>query len=307
MSLSVVINAKNMATTLGQTLKSVEGFADEIVLVDMKSTDDTVVVAKKFGAKVFAYDQNLGFADPARNFALSKATSEWILVLDADEEVTPELKKLLVEIIGGKSADIQHADAYNIPRKNLIFGKWIEKTGWWPDYQLRFFKTGTVSWTNKVHTAPVVTGKVVDLPADEIIAIIHHNYQSISQFVERMNRYTEIQSDTKHLEDSTPVTAAQVVHTFSAELLRRLFFQEGIDEGTHGVSLSFLQTMYELVAELKRWEKQGFSVGETKPEQTLKELRDLQKHLNYWIADWQIAHTTGFSQMWWKFRRKYSI
>src|SRR5258708_3812982 len=102
MSISVVINTKNMAGTIGQAIKSVEGIADEVIIVDMMSSDDTVAIAKKNGAQVFNYTEDLGFADPARNFALSKAKSDWILVLDADEEVPEALGRLLKKISVGQ-------------------------------------------------------------------------------------------------------------------------------------------------------------------------------------------------------------
>jgi glycosyltransferase involved in cell wall biosynthesis len=302
--LSVVVNTKNAAETLKGSLESVKDFADEIVVVDMKSSDDTVVLAKKYTKKVFAYERDLGFADPARNFALSKATGDWVLVLDADEEITSDLKEKLRGIMSSEKDDVI---AYFLPRKNMIFGKWIAHTGWWPDYQLRFFKKGTVSWTEKVHTSPVAIGKTAVLPAQESLAIVHHNYQRISQFVDRLNRYTTVQSQQKFSEKSEQeFSSANIIKSFANEFFRRMFVQDGLLDGQHGVSLSFLQAMYEQIVFLKKWEQAGFvdSKRNSDPAATVKALREFQNDLNYWLADWQVKHARGASYIVWKIRRR---
>src|SRR5258708_5586692 len=194
MSLSVVINTKNMGGTIRRALESIKDVATEIVIVDMNSTDETLKIAYQYTDKIFTYEKDLLFADPARNFALSKATGDWILVIDADEELSDSLKSMMKLIMSGKMDANLQADCYFIPRRNIIFGKRMEKTGWWPDYQLRFFKRGQAEWTDKVHTPPITHGKVVQLPAKDELAIIHHNYQTVAQYVERLNRYTTVQA-----------------------------------------------------------------------------------------------------------------
>ncbi|SRR5258708_5807906 len=310
MDLSVVINTKNMAGTLGNALESVKDFADEVVVVDMSSTDDTVKIAKKYGAKIFPYEKDFGFADPARNFALSKATGSWVFVLDADEELSPGLKKLIQQIIAGDVNEQLLADCYFIPRRNEIFGKWLSNTGWWPDYQLRFFKKGMANWTEKVHTAPITKGKVAYLPAEMDLALLHHNYQSVSQFLERLNRYTDLESLEQYAshKPETQFSADSITESFRSEFFRRFFVQKGFEDGIQGLSLSFLQAIYQMVAVLKQWEQEGFpESGKEHSEQNVAALQKFQQELGYWMADWRVRHTSGPMKVFWQLRRKFKV
>ncbi len=306
MGISVVINTKNAAETLQRTLESVKGWADEIIIVDMKSTDGTLKIAKKFTKKIFEYE-DVGYVEPARNFALSKASEEWVFVLDADEEVPSELKNLVKQVTEGTAVLTQPADAYWIPRKNIVFGKWIEKTGWWPDYQLRLFKNGEVQWSDEVHVPPKVHGKAQFFPAQEDISLIHHNYQTISQFTDRLNRYTSAEVLKTGVGDSEHFTPEAAIQVFTAEFIQRFFVHKGIDEGMHGISLSYLQSMYQLIVLLKRWEKHNFKIMPAEQLKTIRALRQVQRELNYWIADWQIHNSSGLENIWWRVRRLLKI
>lgn len=297
MPLSVIINTKNTATTLERTLQSVT-FADEIVIVDMHSTDATVEIATKYTDKIFKFD-DVGYVEPARNFAISKASHDWIFILDADEEVPPKLRKLIEGVVENHGASMP--DCFYIPRKNIIFSKWIRKTGWWPDMVLRFFRKGHVEWSNELHAVPVTKGQVKDLPHDGELAILHHNYQAVEQFVGRLNRYTTIQAKER---TSEKVDAAAIVNQFSDEFFRRLFAQKGIDEGMHGIGLSFLQTFSEVIRTLKVWEQQGFEESGKDQLKTIGALRQFQHSLNYWVADWQVQNSKGLSKLIWRIRRK---
>src|SRR5690606_14218835 len=127
-----------------RTLKSVR-FADEVVIVDMQSTDATLAIAQEVTDRIISV-KDVGYVEPARNTALSKATGDWILLVDADEEVPETLRDYLFE----RMEQPDSAEAYYLPRKNIVFGTWYHYAGWWPDYQLRFFKRGTVTWPTKI-------------------------------------------------------------------------------------------------------------------------------------------------------------
>jgi (heptosyl)LPS beta-1,4-glucosyltransferase len=306
MGISVVINTKNAAETLPLTLGSVKGWADEIVIVDMKSRDDTLKIAKKYTKNIFEF-KDTGFVEPARNFAISKAKQEWVFVLDADEEVSSELKDLIKQVTDGAAVLTRPADAYWIPRKNIIFGKGMEKSGFWPDFQLRLFKKDEVAWSDEIHVDPVVRGKAEYFPVQEELAIIHHHYQSLHQYLERLDRYTTaevLKSGSTATEQFTPEA---VMRVFNAEFFRRVFLDKGIEEGMHGISVSYLQSLYQVVVILKRWEQQGFRKQSSELPQTFESLRTFQKELNYWIADWHIHHTTGVKSIWWRVRRSFRI
>ncbi len=307
-TLSVLIHTKNAARSLKRTLDSVKHLATEIVVVDMMSQDETAQIAQRAGVKFFTH-KDVGFVEPARNFGLSKTQGDWILILDADEEVSPGLKEFLHSLIQIDQTDL--VDCYYVPRQNLIFGKWVH-TGWWPDYQLRLFRQGHVTWQNEIHSIPITSGKVAELPAEVDYAIIHHNYQTVDQYLDRLNRYTRIESQQQlnaPRMTSKKLTGARLIHDFNDELLRRLFAEKGIEEGLHGVGLSYLQSMFQLVTTLKVWQEKHFppSTGHKQAQKSIQQLRQFQSELNYWIADYMIQHTSGIRQWWWRFRRKLKV
>jgi len=300
-TLSIVINTKNSQTTIVRTLQSVRQVADEIVVVDMQSSDQTVELAKRYTDRIFSYP-DVGYVEPARNFAVSKAKSDWILVIDADEEISTGLRNFLFELKENKLPDHLKADCYFLPRQNVIFGKWIEKTGWWPDFQLRLFASGRVEWLEQIHSIPMTTGKTIELPARDQYALIHHNYQTVDQFVDRLNRYTHIEAN-----QGGKVTSPQILNDYLEEMLRRLFAQKGIDEGIHGLALSLLQSNYPLLSGLKKWQNNGFKPSKGEQLQVIKTLKKFQSDLNYWIADWHVRHSHGAIKIGWKLRRKFKI
>lgn len=275
MKVSVVVNTYNEEKNLARCLESVRQLADEIVVVDMHSSDKTVEIAKKYGAKIFLHEYTR-FVEPARNFALSKATGDWILLLDADEELPKGLARKLKEI-----TEVGKVDFVKIPRKNIIFGKWMEYARWWPDYLVRFFCQGKVRFSNEIHVPPQTEGEELILEPKEELAIIHHNFQTISQFIERLNRYTDIQSEEKE-KQGYEFKIKDLLLKPSNEFFSRFFSGEGFKDRGHGLILSVLQAFSEFVVYLKVWEKQGFK------EERIGELRKtfgkVIKDFFYWQA-----------------------
>ena len=252
MKISVVVNTFNEEKNLERCLRSVESLASEIVVVDMHSTDGTIRIAKKFKAKVFPHEYT-HYVEPARNFALSKATGDWILLLDADEEISSGLAKTLTEI-----AQAGEVDWVELPRKNIIFGQWIKNSRWWPDYLPRFFKRGKVSISAEIHASYEKEGRGIQLPAEEENALVHHHYESIFQYLERLNRYTDIQAG-KLKEKGYAFCWQDLIIKPANEFFSRFFAGEGYRDGLHGLALALLQAFSELVLYLKIWEKGGFA------------------------------------------------
>ncbi|MBL7078630.1 glycosyltransferase family 2 protein, partial [Candidatus Shapirobacteria bacterium] len=188
LSISVVVNTLNEEKNLSRCLSSVEKLADEIVVVDMYSDDQTREIARKFGARVFLHEK-LNYVEPARNFAIEKARGKWIFILDADEKITSSLAKKLKEIAWADKGEI---DYVLIPRKNIIFGKWIQNSRWWPDYLPRFFKKGKIDWPAQIHQQPELKGNILTLPDVEKFAITHYNYDSLDQYLSRAQRYAKV-------------------------------------------------------------------------------------------------------------------
>ena len=300
-NLSVVINTKNAAETFKRALHSVD-WADEIIVMDMASSDDTREIAKKSGAKIFTHP-DVGYVEPARNAAIAKAGSEWIFVLDADEEIPPTLQEKIVYLIEGDAT----ADAYYIPRKNFVFNSWLYHAGWWPDYQLRLFKKGTVTWSNKIHSQPEIKGKADYLTATDDLAIIHYNYQTVDQYLERLVRYTTYEVTHRQ---KIGLKSSKIVQVFSHELMTRLFKEQGLAGGMIGVGVFFLQAMYEVVVVLKQWEAQGFvptKADKTDENDVIDAFRQLQKDLNYWLADAQVRRSTGLPKIFWLMRKHFKM
>lgn len=249
--ISVVVNTWNEEKNLPRAISSVKNLADEIVVCDMESSDQTVEVAKKLGTKVYKVKYT-GYVEPARNYALRCAQGKHILVLDADEELPKSLAAKLKKI-----AEENKADYVSIPRKNLIFGKWIKYSRWWPDYLVRFFKKGKVKWSSKIHVPPSTIGRELKLEPSEENAIIHYNYTSITQYIDRLNRYTIIQAQ-QLIADGYQFNLADLIKRPTNEFLSRFFAGEGFKDGFHGLVLASLQSFSEFIVLLKVWESQGF-------------------------------------------------
>ena len=238
--ISVVINTLNEEKNLPRAIESVKNFAGEVVICDMHSDDDTVRIAKNFGAVVYEH-KRVGYVEPARNYAINKASGEWIFILDADEE----LKGSLVNELKIISNDPK-ADYYRIPRKNIIFGKWIKYSKWWPDYNIRFFRKGYVSWNEIIHSVPLTTGKGIDLEAKEENAIVHHHYESIEQYIERLNRYTSHQTKVL-LKEGYKFRWQDLLEKSTQEFVGRFFQSEGYKKFGHGFAHRLLQGLSESV------------------------------------------------------------
>jgi len=154
---------------------------------------------------------------------------------------------------------------------------------------------------------PITRGNVKESPAKEALAIIHHNYQSVDQFINRLNRYTSIQAlyrDSPTLRMSDDDQAHSVLSAFTSEFLSRFFAYKGIEDGTHGMSLSLLQSMFVTVVKMKQWQLGGFKPAHSDSYETLAQLRKFQKELNYWIADWHVSKSRGWQKIYWRVRRK---
>lgn len=297
--LSVIVHTKNSARTLDNCLRSVS-FADEIVVLDMESTDDSRKIAKKYTSKVLRVD-DYGYVEPVRNFGIKQASYPWILLVDADEEISDGLRVWIESFVSREKRDEQYI-AYFLPRKNLIFKQEIQHTGWWPDYQLRFFKKGHVTWSNAIHSVPTIQGQSKQLPSDREKAIIHHNYETVDQYLTRLNHYTTIMASEKKY--SEPFSSKSVSSVFGNEFFRRAFEWNGVGDGALGVSLSLLQGFSELVARLKYWEKAGFHEVDSEDRDAVQALETFHKQLGFWIADWHVKHSSGVSQTYWKLKRK---
>lgn len=304
---SVVINTLNEEKHIEDVIKSVKQIADEIVVVDMKSIDSTRTIAKKLGAKVYEHER-MGYVEPARNFAISKANGKWVFIIDADERAPLSLLKVLKKISKGDFDDldskgISKADYYRIPRKNYVFDKALKHSRWWPDYNIRFFRKGYVDWSELIHSVPLTVGDGADLPPEEDYALKHLHYETVEQFIERMNRYTTMQAKNLFDEGKKFVWRDLVVKP-SNEFLSRYYQGEGYRDGVHGLALASLQAFSELVLYLKLWQLSKFKKQQITVSEVIDTHKKVMKDMNYWHADVRVRLGEGFLQ---KARRKLKI
>ncbi len=274
--LTVIINTLNDEKIIQRAIDSVS-WADEVLICDMDSEDETVKIAKKAGAKVVSHKREK-YVELARNFSVSNATNQWILILDPDEEVPAILAERIKEMMAKPIV----STFVEIPRKNIIFGKWMKASGWWPDHNIRLFRKGSASWSGEIHRQPEVEGQGLKLPDEENFAIIHHHYESISQFVSRMNRYTDAQA--KELTaGGYKFNWLDLINKPVREFMSRYFANRGFEDGLHGLSLGLLQAFSFLVLYLKLWELEKFKEQNITLEDFKKISQKTGSEISYWF------------------------
>lgn len=297
MVVSAVVNTRNEEKNITRCLKSIEPFVDEIIVVDMHSTDATIALARPFTQHIFEHEF-VGYVEPARNFAIEKASGDWIFILDADE-ILPESLGLKIR----RLVELSDYAYYRFPRKNIIFGKWIRHSGWWPDYQIRLFRKGVVTWGNDIHSIPLTEGRGMDLRAEEVNALHHEHYQTIEQYLDRLNRYTTVETKQK-IREGYEFKWQHLLLKPGSEFLTRYFVWEGYKDGLHGLVLSLLQAFSFLVVEIKIWEDTGFTEHQVSLESVRKIYMKLVKDLHYWHFTKLSERETGFVEKLHKIRAK---
>jgi glycosyltransferase involved in cell wall biosynthesis len=231
--LSVTVVAKNEAADLGAALASV-AWADEIVVVDSHSTDETVAIARQYTDRVVVHDW-LGHIEQ-KNYAASLASHDWILSLDADERVTPALAD---EIRATLTPDPVHT-AFRIPRVTWHLGRWVRSTDWYPDYQDRLYDRRHSRWTGRyVHDALTRTGSSGQLRGE----IQHYAYRDIADHLETIDRYTTLAARQMH-EDGRRAGLLQLAGHPPLAFLRNYLARGGIRDGVPGFIISSMNAYY---------------------------------------------------------------
>ncbi|MBI4136970.1 glycosyltransferase family 2 protein, partial [Candidatus Roizmanbacteria bacterium] len=274
--LSVVISAYNEEEVIETCLQSVS-WADEIVLIDNTSSDSTASIAKKFKAKVFKRPNN-PMLNVNKNYGFTKATGDWILNLDADESVDRELQDEIQNILVSENSPYV---GYKIPRKNMLFGKWIRHAGWYPDHQTRLFKRGTGAFAEKhVHEHIVVTGDVGILTGH----IVHHSFRTVSQFIKKHDLYSSNEAENL-LKDGYQFNGYDSIRFPRREFMSRYFAREGYKDGLHGLALSLLMAFYHLLIFLKLWEKNHYQETALKSTLLEKEFAEAHHEMSHWFFE----------------------
>lgn len=278
MILSVVIITHNEEANIGRTLASVQALvADgrgEIIVVDSGSTDRTVQIATSYGAKVFVEEWK-GYA-AQKNSAIDKATGDWILSLDADEELGPDLADELAghkDIRGINRAEgsrnwcltMEQASAgsrnlekikglpigYWISRKNHFLGRWIRHGGFWPDPKLRLFRRGAGTFEDRaVHEDVQLNGPTSRLSG----ALLHHSYPTLTDYLDHMNRYSSLGAETLVAKGPVRFSVFNIVARPVATFLYNYVFRLGFLDGREGLLLHLYHAVYVSWKYAKAWE-----------------------------------------------------
>jgi glycosyltransferase involved in cell wall biosynthesis len=272
--LSVIVITRNEAANIGAALDSV-AWADERIVVDAGSTDDTVAIARQQGARVEVRPWP-GYA-VQKNYAASIAAHDWLLSLDADERVTPELAAEIRALMA--TAADPPMRGYRMPRVTHAFGRWIRTTDWYPDRQLRLYDRRAGRWneTQRVHEsvrltpapigeslAPPDTRGDATMPARDALRppvgelrgeLQHFGYHGIAHHLDTINRYTTLAAEDMAAHGRRAGAAALLVHG-PAAFLRNYLLRGGWREGTVGLVISLMNAYYVLLKHIKLWERQ---------------------------------------------------
>ncbi len=243
--LSVVIITRDEAANIRDALQSV-AWADERVVVDSGSTDETVRIAREAGARVETHPWE-GYA-AQKNHATALAANDWILSLDADERVTPAL----ADEIRGLLVSDPPMHGYRIPRVTRYLGRWIRSTDWYPDPQLRLYDRRRARWKDVlVHESVTLDGAPGWLRGE----LEHHPYRDIAHHLETMDRYTTLAAEQMR-RDGRRAAVADLALQAPAAFLRNYFLRAGVRDGVTGLVVSILNSYYVFLKFAKLWELQ---------------------------------------------------
>ena len=242
--LSVVVITRNEAANIRAALESVR-WAEELVVVDSGSTDDTLRIAGEIADRVTAHDW-AGYG-AQKNHATELAAHDWVLSLDADERVSPALAREIRALLQAEPA----ARGYRIPRVTRYLGRWIRSTDWYPDHQLRLYDRRAARWNDRlVHESVAVDGPVRRLRGE----LEHRAYRDVSHHLQTIDRYTTLAARQMHREGRRAGWVDLVVRP-PAAFLRNYVVRRGVRDGVHGLIVSLLNAGYVLLKFVKLWER----------------------------------------------------
>ena len=244
-TLSVILITRNEEANLADCLASLEGSAQQIVVVDTNSSDRTLEIAKNYGAVIAQPADWPGFG-PQKNRALALATGDWVLSLDADERLTPALRSEILTAINHPA----HVECFAIPRLSWYCGRFIRHSGWSPDYVDRLFKRGTAHFSDDlVHERLIPNGQVARLENP----MLHFSFMNYSQVLQKLDRYSTASAEQAFAKGKTSNPMKAVLHGIWA-FTRTYFMRSGFLDGPQGFALAISNGQGTYYRYMKLWQ-----------------------------------------------------
>ena len=244
-TLSVILITRNEEANLGNCLASLEGIAQQIVVVDTNSSDRTLEIAKNHAAVISNPPDWPGFGRQ-KNRALDLASGDWVLSLDADERLTPALRAEIQRAI----ADSTHVDCFAIPRLSWYCGRFIRHSGWSPDYVERLFKRGTARFSDDlVHERLIPSGQVARLENP----MLHFSFMNYSQVLQKIDRYSTASAQQAFAKGKTSNPLKAILHG-AWSFFRTYIIKAGFLDGAQGLALAISNGQGTYYRYIKLWQ-----------------------------------------------------
>jgi len=255
--LSVVIMARNEEGNIAECLESVEGWAGEIVVIDDYSSDGTLEIVKRYTDRIF--QRRWDMEGLSRNFAYSKAGYDYVLSLDADERVTPELRDEIIAIFRNTPS----YNGYNIPHRNYLGKYWIRYGGWYPNAKLKMFRKDKFRYEeSEYHPRAFLEGATYTLKRD----ILHYNYHDFHSLFAKINHQTDFEAK-KWIRDGRRMSLAICFRKMLERFFKFYFIKQGYRDGFIGFFLAIYSGMYQFYTYCKYWEiKNKAAEGQAGPD-----------------------------------------
>ena len=242
-TLSAILITRNEEANLEDCLASLDGLATQIVVVDTQSTDRTLAIAQRYGALISSPPDWPGFG-PQKNRALDLASEDWVLSLDADERLTPELRAEIKGVL-----DKPQTDCYAIPRLSWYCGRFMRHSGWTPDYVDRLFKRGSARFSSDlVHERLIPKGPVLRLKNQ----MLHYSFMNLAQVQEKMERYSTASAQQAFARGKTASPLKAILHG-AWSFFRTYILRAGFLDGPQGFSLALANAKGSYLRYIKLW------------------------------------------------------
>jgi len=253
-SISGICITNRLHPHLEEAIMSAIDLVTEIIIVDTGISKEDKKKIESFSKKIkfHTHVKPFTFAEQIREEAKKQAKNDWILYFDHDEIFPEKLKDYILK-------NIDSYDYFAIPRKNIIFDKWISHSRWWPDYQLRLVKKQSVRWDSNIyiHVQPELKGRGMEIEATENLAIIHYNYLSIEEYIQKSVYYAKAEAHDL-ITGKKSLTLHDTIGKSISEFVSRFFKYEGYKDGAHGLVLAVLQMFYYFLVFFFYWESKKY-------------------------------------------------